>query len=84
MSIQQEFLKSIEIYVKEAILKYINPEIASVVEEINGSEYIVSIDGNRFAVKDGVNLQPSVGTAVWVRCPYGKGNMTGAYIAARR
>lgn len=84
MSIQQEVLKSIEIMVKESIAKFMNTEIASVVEEINGNDYIVSIDGNRFTVKDGVNLRPSVGTPVWVKCPYGSGNMTGAYIMARR
>lgn len=84
MSIQQEVLKSIEIMVKESIAKFMNTEVASVVEEINGNDYIVSIDGNRFAVKDGINLRPTVGTPVWVKCPYGRGNMTGAYIMARR
>lgn len=84
MSIQQEVLRSIEIMVQESIAKFQNTELASVVEEVNGSEYIVSIDGNRFAVKDGINLQPTVGTPVWVKCPYGRGNMTGAYIMARR
>lgn len=84
MSIQQEVLRSIEIMVQESIAKFQNTEIASVVEEKNGSDYIVSIDGNRYAVKDGINLQPKVGTPVWVKLPYGRGNMTGAYIMARR
>lgn len=84
MSIQQEVLRSIEIMVKEAIAKYENTEIASVVEEVNGNQYIITIDGNSYAVKDGVKLNPTVGTPVWVKLPYGKGNMTDAYIMARR
>lgn len=84
MSIQQEILKSIEIMVQESIDKLQNAEIASVVEAVNDGMYTVSIDGYKFEVKDGVNLRPSVGTPVWVKCPYGKGNMTGAYIMARR
>lgn len=84
MSIQQEILKSIEIMVQESIDKLQNAEIASVVEAVNDGMYTISIDGYKFEVKDGVNLRPSVGTPVWVKCPYGKGNMTGAYIMARR
>lgn len=84
MSIQQEVLRSIEIMVQESIAKFQNTEIASVVEEVNGDKYIISIDGNRYEVKDGINLQPSVGTPVWIKLPYGKGNMTGAYIMAKR
>lgn len=84
MSIQQEILRSIEIMVQESIDKLQNTEIASVVEAVKGDKYTVSIDGYKYEVKDGINLRPSVGTPVWVKCPYGKGNMTGAYIMARR
>lgn len=84
MSIQQEVIHSIEIMVQEAISKLMNTEVASVVEEIRGNDYIISIDGNRFSVKDGINLKPKVGTPVWIKCPNGKGNMTGAYIMAKR
>lgn len=84
MSIQEELLKSIQIMIDEAVGKSRNVEVASVVEDINGSKYICSIDGYKFEVKDGINLQPTVGTPVWIKLPYGKGNMTGAYIMARR
>lgn len=84
MSIQEELLKSIEIMVEEAARRVQVAEYASVVEAVNNGKYTVSIDGNRYEVKDGVNLQPTVGMPVWVKCPYGKGNMSGAYIMARR
>ena len=70
--------------VEEAARRVSVAEYASVVEAVNNGKFTVYIDGNRYEVKDGVNLQPTVGTPVWVKCPYGKGNMSGAYIMARR
>lgn len=70
--------------VQEAINKNITSEVASVVEAVNGDKYTVSIDGMRYEVKDGVNINPKIGTPVWVKMPNGKGNMTGAYIMAKR
>ena len=84
MSIQAEILKSIEIMVQEALRKYEKTEMAAVVEAVNGDKYVVTIDGYQYEVKDGINLRPSVGTPVWVKLPYGTGNMTGAYIMAKR
>ena len=84
MSIQDELLKSMQIMIEEAAKKIQSAEYASVVESVRNGKYTVSIDGYKYEVKDGINLQPTVGTPVWVKCPYGKGNMTGAYIMARR
>ncbi len=84
MSIKEEILKAIDILVQKAIEKYEHNEIATVVEAVNGNKYAVMIDGTRYEVKDGINLKPSVGTPVWVKLPYGTGNMTGAYIMAKR
>ena len=84
MSIQAEILKSIEIMVQEALRKYEKTEMAAVVEAVNGDKYVVTIDGYQYEVKDGINLRPSVGTPVWVKLPNGTGNMTGAYIMAKR
>lgn len=84
MSIQQEILKSIDIMVQEALKKYEHTEIATVIEAVNGDKYTVSVDGTQYDVKDGINLNPSIGTPVWVKLPYGTGNMTGAYIMAKR
>lgn len=84
MSIQSEILKSIEIMVQEALRKYEKTEVAAVVEAVSGDKYVVTIDGYQYEVKDGINLRPSVGTPVWVKLPNGTGNMTGAYIMARR
>ena len=84
MSIQAEILKSIEIMVQEALRKYEKTEMAAVVEAVKGDKYIVTIDGYQYEVKDGINLNPSIGTPVWVKLPNGTGNMTGAYIMAKR
>ncbi len=84
MSIQAEILRSIEIMVQEALKKYERTEVAAVVESANNGKYMVSIDGYQYEVKDGINLNPSVGTPVWVKLPNGTGNMTGAYIMAKR
>lgn len=84
MSIQDELLKSIQIMIDEAAKKVQSAEYASVVESVKNGKYTVSIDGYKYEVKDGINLQPTVGTPVWIKCPYGIGNMTGAYIMARR
>lgn len=84
MNIQAEILKSIEIMVQKALRKYERTEMAAVVEAVNGDKYTVTIDGYKYEVKDGINLNPSVGTPVWVKLPNGTGNMTGAYIMAKR
>lgn len=84
MSIQAEILKSIEIMVQEALRKYEKTEVAAVVEAVRNGKYVVTIDGYQYEVNDGINLRPSVGTPVWVKLPNGTGNMTGAYIMARR
>ena len=84
MSIQAEILRSIEIMVQEALKKYERTELAAVVEGTHNGKYVVSTDGKSYEVKDGINLHPSVGTPVWIKLPYGTGNMTDAYIMAKR
>ena len=84
MSIQAEIIRSIEIMVQEALRKYEKTEVAAVVEATRNGKYVVTIDGYQYEVSDGINLRPSVGTPVWVKLPNGTGNMTGAYIMARR
>lgn len=59
-------------------------EMASVVTAISSDQYKVNINGNDYWVKDGVNIHPAVGTAVWVRTPNGNNNMSDAYICAKR
>ena len=84
MSVQDELLKSIQVMIDTAIDQRKFVEVASVVEEIRGNKYVVTIDGGKYEVKDGINLKPEAGTPVWIKLPNGRGNMTGAYIMARR
>lgn len=82
MNIQEEILKSIETMVEKTILKFQNPDVASVVTGIHNGKYQVSINGADYYVKDGVGISPGVGTAVWIHIP--NGNLKNAYIAALR
>ena len=85
MNIQEELINSIKTMIDKKFEGYLNnKEIASVVTEISKNKYKVNINGKDYWLKDGVNINPTVGTAVWVRTPNGNNNMNDAYICARR
>lgn len=52
--------------------------------DISSDKYKVTINKIDYWVKDGVNINPTVGTAVWVRMPNGNHSMNDAYICAKR
>lgn len=82
MQFKDEIMKTIEIMVNKAIDKR-TPifDKASVVLEIKNNKYRVSIDGADYWLKDGVNINPTVGMRVWVRIPHNR--MHEAYICAK-
>ncbi|WWR16817.1 hypothetical protein V1224_05125 [Lachnospiraceae bacterium JLR.KK008] len=85
MDLQEELINSIRITLDKALANHAkNTEIATVVTAISSGQYQVKIDGNDYWVKDGVNIHPTVGTAVWVKTPNGKHSMNEAYICAKR
>lgn len=81
MDIQNEIIQAIDILIKKR-LPTTQMDIPTVVLGIEGDTYLVKIDGGDYYVKDGINLNPTVGTKVWLHLPNGKLNM--AYIAAKR
>lgn len=84
MQFKEEIMKSIEIMVNKAIEKHTPSfDVTAVVLDIKGDKYKVKIDGGEYWLKDGVNINPSVGMGVWVRIP-NRRNMNGAYICAKR
>ena len=81
MDIQNEIIQAIEIMVAKRVSS--TPmDIPTVVIGVDRDYYKVNIDGAEYSVKDGINLNPTVGTKVWVHLPNGKINQ--AYIAAKR
>lgn len=81
MDIQSEIIQAIEVLIKKN-LPPSRLDIPTVVLGIEGDTYLVQIDGGQYYVKDGINLNPTIGTKVWVHLPNGKINQ--AYIAAKR
>ncbi len=81
MNIQNEIIQAIEILIQKN-LPPSRLDIPTVVLGIEGDKYLVQIDGSNYQIKDGINLNPTVGTKVWVHLPNGKINQ--AYIAAKR
>lgn len=81
MGIQDEILQAIEIMIQKRVPSA-PMDIPTVVTGVDGDTYKVNIDGSDYNVKDGINLNPTVGTKVWVHLPNGKINQ--AYIAAKR
>ncbi|WMC93197.1 hypothetical protein [Kineothrix sp. MB12-C1] len=78
-------LDSIEIIISKRLEKLINNDRQGVVTEITTDrlgkkKYTVLINGSGYKVTDGVNLNPIIGTKVWVHLP--NGNWEGAYICA--
>ncbi len=81
MDIQSEIIQAIEILIKKN-LPPSRVDIPTVVIGVEGDTYLVQIDTGQYYVKDGINLNPTIGTKVWVHLPNGKMNQ--AYIAAKR
>ena len=70
MSIQDELLNTIETYVQKVLDKMnLTRVVSSVVTKIANGKYEVSIDGNKYMVKDTVGINPTVGMGVWVMIP---------------
>lgn len=81
---KDEIIKTIEILVNKAIEKRTPSfDVTGAVLEIKGDKYRVRINGSDYWLKDGVNINPTVGMSVWVRMPNNR-NMNGAYICAKR
>ena len=68
MSIQDEIINTIETVVKKYLdnLK-ISRDVPSVVTAISNDKYKVIIDGTEHWLKDGIGLNLTVGTQVWIR-----------------
>ena len=81
MDIQNEIIQAIDILIKKR-LPVAQVDIPTVILGTQGDKYKVNIDGADYYVKDGIGLNPTAGTKVWVHLPNGKMNQ--AYIAARR
>lgn len=83
MTIKEEIKQAIRTIVMREINKLkISKDVVSVVTAINGDKYKVNVNGSDYWVKDGIGLNLTVGTAVWVRV-VGSGS-EGMYIASRR
>jgi hypothetical protein len=83
MNFQDEMLSAFE-QIASKYLENNNPtnEIATVVVSKKGNKYGIKYNGGEYMVTDGINLNPSIGTQVWVRLPSGK--LNNAYICAKR
>ena len=68
MSIQDEIINTAETVVKKYLdsLK-ISRDVPSVVTAISNDKYKVEIDGKIYWLKDGIGLNLTVGTQVWIR-----------------
>lgn len=82
MDIQNEIIKSIDIIVQKYLERYQFLDAESVVLEVKNNKYKVNINGGDYYVKDGVGINPTVGTAVWIHIP--NGDIKNAYISARK
>ena len=80
MSIQEEIIKTVETVVKKYISKIdVSRDVVSVVTAISNNKYKVEFDGEVHWLKDGIGLNLTIGTQVWVRVV---GNEM--YIASKR
>lgn len=82
MNVQDEIIKTIKMMVSKEVENQKNLSIASVVTEVKGNKYKVIVDGSEYWVKDGVNLNPTIGTSVWLYKP--NGNINQMFIMAKR
>lgn len=80
MTLKDEIKQAINTIVKKEIQKLnISRDVTSVVMDVKGDKYKVNIDGTDYWLKDGIGLDLTVGTQVWVRIV---GNEK--YIASRK
>ena len=68
MSIQEEIIETVETVVKKYLdnLK-ISRDVPSVVTAISNNKYKIEFDGETHWLKDGIGLNLTVGTQVWIR-----------------
>ena len=68
MSIQDEIINTVETVVKKYLdnLK-ISRDVPSVVTAISNNKYRLEFDGETHWLKDGIGLNLTVGTQVWIR-----------------
>ena len=68
MSIQDEIINTVETVIKKYLdnLK-ISRDVPSVVTAISNDKYKVEFDGETHWLKDGIGLNLTVGTQVWIR-----------------
>ena len=68
MSIQDEIINTVETVIKKYLdnLK-ISRDVPSVVTAISNNKYKVEFDGEIHWLKDGIGLNLTVGTQVWIR-----------------
>ena len=68
MSIQEEIIDTVETVVKKYIGRLnISRDVISVVTAISNDKYKVIVDGTEHWLKDGIGLNLTVGTQVWIR-----------------
>ena len=80
MSIQEEIIETVETVVKKYVGRLnVSRDVISVVTAISNDKYKVIVDGTEHWLKDGIGLNLTVGTQVWVRVV---GNEM--YIASKR
>lgn len=77
LTIKEEIIKSIDEIVEKRV-QNLSRDASGVVLEIKNKKYKVNIDGADHWIKDGVGINPNVGTAVWIYKPYGQ--IRNAYI----
>ena len=75
MSIQDEIIRTIETIVEKYLRKTnISQDVTTVVTAISGDKYKVRINTSEYWVKNGVGIELSIGSQVWVHIPNGKLN----------
>ncbi len=80
MSLQDEVIKTVETVVQRYFNRInLNSDVVSVITAVNRDKYKLNINGTDYWLKDGIGLNLTVGTQVWVRI-VGKE----MYIASRR
>ena len=83
MSIQDEIIKTIETVVQNYMnTQKFSRDVATVVTAISDNKYKVKINNSEYWVKNGVGIELSVGSQVWVHIPNGK--LKDMFIMAKR
>ena len=68
MSIQDEIIRTAETVVKKYLDNLqISRDVPSVVTAISNNKYRLEFDGETHWLKDGIGLNLTVGTQVWIR-----------------